>query len=58
MLWSAYKEVSELTGALASFVLMVCLSPIFFLLAVLYVCNHPYRRESTRQQIPGGNLVV
>jgi hypothetical protein len=52
MFWNApAAEVKHLFGSIPAFVLLICLSPIFFLLALLYACLHPKRAYGQAREI-------
>jgi hypothetical protein len=50
-------EVKHLLGSIPAFVLMICLSPIFLLLALLYACLHPKRAGGPAQEFVVGALI-
>jgi hypothetical protein len=55
MPWNApAAEVKHLLGSIPAFVLLICLSPIFFLLALLYACLHPKRAHGPAREIVVG----
>jgi hypothetical protein len=57
MSWSRDPELKKAMGTAPLFMLMVCLSPIFFLMALLYVCNHPCREDGILE-IPRENWLT
>jgi hypothetical protein len=59
MFWNApAAEVKHLLGSIPAFVLLICLSPIFLLLALLYACLHPKRAHGPYREIPIGKLAT
>lgn len=53
---SAAAEIKRLMGIIPAFILMVCLSPVFFVLSLLYVYSHPNRGDVAAQEIAAGEL--
>jgi hypothetical protein len=51
-------EIKHLLGSVPAFVLMVCLTPVFFLLALLYIYIHPTRGEGAARKAVVGRLAT
>lgn len=50
-------EFKQVDGSIPAYVLMIVLSPVFLILALLYILMHPNRADANPQEHPAGELL-
>ena len=55
---STAAEIRHLLGPIPAFLLLLALTPVFLLLALLYVCSHPRRKVAAREEMAVGDPIT